>query len=256
MPSASPNPDAAFEHELEALLEPGRFIPYGAMFRFTEPLDQLTHELGELISSDPASAFRRTRLMIAACLLRTEEMDDSGGNFGMLMDNLFATWARAGVASGADPDLLARQILAFGDQDQTGYVSGFDRSLRGTLDEATLRALLQLLEGRELSAVPRRDTALLRMVCVELGLMERLIALCEKPGLTQEDALEIARLAVAAGRPGDALRWVERGLGLKSGIGGSSLGALRRLLLRELGRGAEALQDAWTQFTEYPSWIS
>lgn len=104
----------------------------------------------------------------------------------------------------------------------------------------------------------RRWEAVLRTIFEHQGDVEAYLALCERTGTSPPDCLEIARLLHARQQPAEALTWVERGLKLdqkqphRSGAE-FDLMRLRRQLLLDLGRGQEALDEAWGRFQKHPS---
>jgi hypothetical protein len=76
-------------------------------------------------------------------------------------------------------------------------------------------------------------------------------------GVTAKDCLAVARMFITCCSPDDALVWVERGLELckKTRHGAMEdydLKRLRREILTVLGRGNEALEDAWVEYCRKP----
>lgn len=65
-------------------------------------------------------------------------------------------------------------------------------------------------------------------------------------------------MLVARRKPEEAFSWVERGLALgeetaHDPMASHGLRRLKRDLLRKLGRGDEAIEDAWSEFCKCPS---
>jgi uncharacterized Zn finger protein len=84
------------------------------------------------------------------------------------------------------------------------------------------------------------------------------IALCERTMASPKDCENIARLHKAKGRPKDAMVWVERGLAAAmtrrwGNEESHDLEGLKREMLNKVGRKEDALQSAWSEFTELPS---
>ncbi len=104
----------------------------------------------------------------------------------------------------------------------------------------------------------RRLSDVLRTVYAEQGDAENYLAIAQEMGLTPLDCEAIARISQKRQKSEEALAWVERGLRLESDkdwVRGSSheLADMKRELLRQLGRGADALDSAWKDFQECPS---
>ena len=79
------------EQEIELVLSPGTFIPYGACFSFVSDLDEVATKIAKLVSSDPARAVTLYETFLAACYVKIEELDDSSGSFGQFLDCLLYT---------------------------------------------------------------------------------------------------------------------------------------------------------------------
>lgn len=87
------------------------------------------------------------------------------------------------------------------------------------------------------------------------------VALCKKADLSSNDCLAIAAMLKARRKPDEALAWVERGIALeKKDSDGSmdedALVRMKRELLAKLGRGGDALEDAWAEFRKHPDTFS
>lgn len=87
---------------------------------------------------------------------------------------------------------------------------------------------------------------------------DQYLAVAEEIGLTPRDCEALAEIHDKRRKPDEALKWVERGLELeqkKSWGSGSSWGLAekKRDLLKQLGRGEEALESAWRAFEKHPS---
>jgi hypothetical protein len=72
------------EVAIEVALQPRRFIAYGAGWDFVSSLEEVAGQLEKLVRTDPKRAVGLYETLLAACYEKVEELDDSGGNFGML----------------------------------------------------------------------------------------------------------------------------------------------------------------------------
>ena len=92
------------------------------------------------MDSAPARAVALYETFLAGSYEKTDELDDSSGNFGMFVDGLFRGWVQARQAAGADPDETARRLLAWMDSDTYGFCYQLERDLVKALDKRGLAA--------------------------------------------------------------------------------------------------------------------
>jgi hypothetical protein len=261
------------EQEIEAALQPGCFIKYGAGWSFVEGLDGVEDKIAKLVRSAPARAVALYATFLAGCYEKAEELDDSSVNFGMFIDGLFRGWVKARQAAGADPDETARRLVGWMDDDEYGFCYQIERDLVKVLDKRGLaafeRCIRERFDGvatvaprpggrqRDPAYLRRRAAEILRAILAEQRNVEGYVALCEATELTPADCLAVAKMLQARRKPADALAWVERGLALEkkhpSSFADHDLGKLKRDLLLKLGRGDAALDAAWADFKAHPS---
>ena len=258
------------EQAIEAALQPGRFISYGAAWSFIEGLESVGGEIAVLVRSSPSRAVTLYETFLAGCYEKANELDDSSGSFGSFVAGLFRAWATARQAAGADPDDTARRLLAWMDDDPYGFCYHLERELVKALDRAGLVAFERCVRARlagtgagpdgqqtqDPGFARRRWAEALRTILAARRDVEAYVRLCEETELTPEDTLVIARMLQTRRKPADALAWVERGLALatraRTSLANHDLGRLRRELLQKLGRGGAALAAAWAEFEEHP----
>jgi uncharacterized Zn finger protein len=263
------------EQEIELAFNPGTFIPYGGCFSFVSDLGEIAAKIAELVGSDPARAVTLYETFLAACYLKIEELDDSSGSFGQLVEELYCGWIEARQASGADPDETASRLLTWMDQDDYGFCYQLERDAVKAFDKANLAAFVKRVRARFDTAAqktakkddkPREHPDYLRRhwgeVLRTLYAAQKDVAayvtLAEETGLTAKDCHAIARLLSSKRKPKEALSWVERGLEIDKqsphgAMASHDLAELKRDLLTKLGRGGEALDAAWSDYREYPS---
>src|SRR5436309_103062 len=264
------------EQEIEAALQPGAFIKYGAGWPFVEGLERVEKKIAELVRKAPARAVALYETFLAGCYEKAEELDDSSGNFGLFVDGLFCSWLRARQASGADPDETARRLVAWMDEDPYGFCYQIERDLVKVLDKRGLAAFELLIRERfdkvttpvaragELQRDPaylrRRAAEILRAILAEQRNVDAYAALCEATELSPADCLALTKMLQVRRKPAEALAWVERGLELEkkssSSFAGHDLGGLKRDLLLELGHRNAALDAAWSDFKAHPNTYS
>jgi len=240
-----------------------------------EGVQGVAHDLGKLIESEPDRAARLYEIFIAACHEKAEEIDDSGGNFGMLVEGLFCDWIKARQAAGHERDETVKSLLTWMEDDPYGFCFHLDQEAVKVLDKAGLDAFARQVRAEfEAAAKPgtdkkerfpgyarRRWGGVLKTVLAAQRNIDAYIALCEETDLGAEECKVIADMQRSRRRLNDALAWVERGLEIarsatRRSFADHDLAEMRRALLAKLGRAKDALESAWAEFQKYPSTFS
>lgn len=256
------------EKAIENALAPGVFIGYRQTWDFVERLEAVHARIASLIEKDEARrAVTLLETFIAGCYEKSAEIDDSSGNFGMLVESLFCDWIRARQAAGAEPAETVRMLMSWMENDDYGYCHRLEREAVKVLDRAGLGAFERAVRdrpkggGKEAYA-HHRKIEILKAIYEARRDVAAYAALCEEEGvLAPSDCELLAQMCLKRRRPPDALAWVERGLDLeKEGTwrSGSSwrLPQLHREILRKLGRSRDALASAWEEYERAPSVFS
>ncbi|MDA8289443.1 MAG: hypothetical protein M0014_13545 [Actinomycetota bacterium] len=260
------------EREIEAALDPGRFVGDRSCFSFVRDLEEVERDIASLLESAPGRAVALYEAFLAGCYEKAEELDDSSGAFGMFVEDLFCGWVKACQAAGAAPEDTVSRLLGWMDDDPYGFCYGLETKVASVLDKAGLAALVARArerlaacdgpadgpDGRSTGYKQRRWAEVLRALHVGQKDVAAYVALAQQTGLSAKDCHAIARMLIAKRKPEEALSWVERGIEItaKDPRGSSAdheLQNLRRELLRKLGRDQEALASAWAEFREHPS---
>ena len=105
------------EQAIEAALSPGSFISYKAAWSFVDDVQDVANDIGKIIKKEPERAARLFETFIAACHQKADEIDDSSGNFGMLVNDLFRGWIKTRQASNDDPNETAKALLCWMEDD-------------------------------------------------------------------------------------------------------------------------------------------
>ena len=103
----------ALEQAIEAALAPGSFISYKVAWSFVDDVQAVANDIEKIIKKEPERAARLFETFIAACHEKAEEIDDSSGKFGMLVDDLFRGWIKARQAARADSEETAKSLVAW-----------------------------------------------------------------------------------------------------------------------------------------------
>jgi hypothetical protein len=142
------SPGDALEAAIESALEPGRLIKYGAGWDFVSGLEEVAKQIAKLVAHDPERAVRLHETFLAGCYEKAEELDDSSGNLGMFIDDLFGGWIKARQAADADPDETAKWLLARMDDDPYGFAYHLERDAVKVMNRASLAAFARQVRSR------------------------------------------------------------------------------------------------------------
>ena len=261
------------EQAIETALAPGRFIYYKASWPFVEGLQKVSGKLDDVAGNEPARAVCLYETFIAACHEKAEEIDDSSGEFGVLVQDLFSGWIKARQRAGAAADETAKLLMAWMEDDPYGFCHDLDRKVVKVLDKDGLEALgrqarakFETAAGtatngngdRQADYERRRWCGMLKTVLAARRNVDDYVALCEETELRAEDCKVVAEIHQSRRHPQEARDWVERGLDIaRPDASGSfydyKLRDMKRILLAKLGRGEDALESAWVEFLEHPS---
>ncbi len=266
------------EVAIEVALQPGRFIAYGAGWDFVSSLEEVAGQLEKLVRTDPKRAVGLYETLLAACYEKVEELDDSGGNFGMFVVTLYCGWIKARQAARADADETARLLLGRIENDPYGFASTLERDAVKVMNKDALTVFARQVRARfeakdatgpasnrGLRRAPadarRRWGQMLRAIYTQQRDVRAYVELCEQTQLSAQDCLAVATMFKARRKRDEALAWVDRGLVAGKGhphgsMAGHDLAKLKRELLTKLGRSRDALEDAWAEFREAPSSFS
>jgi len=259
------------EQAMEAALSPGTFVSYNAAWSFVDDVQAVSIEIENIIEKEPERAAHLFETFIAACHEKADEIDDSSGNFGMLVEELFRGWIKARQAANADPDETAKSLLSWMEEDSYGFCHNLDREAVKVLDKKGLEVCVRRIRTKFESVLTLDDKekrfpgyecrkwgGALKTLLAGQRNVDAYIALCEQTELEAEDCKVIAEIYRSRRRPEDALAWVERGLKIRCSdcrisFGVHDLRKMKRALLAKLGRPADALQSAWSEFEAHPS---
>ncbi len=268
--------DQAMEHALKL----GDFIDYSAVWSFITELEEVAKRIEQLLPEESKRAISLYEIFIAGCYEKADEIDDSGGNLGMFVENLFCGWIKARQAAHADGEKTAEKLLGWMDKDDYGFcyhlereavkvlnrdgLSHFASQVRKRFDAAKRPLKTSNEDERTLQGTSYRQRywgGVLKTSYAAQRNLAAYTAFCEEIGLLPIDCEIIAGMLQARGKPEQAIEWVERGLDLEkryTGSKGSSykLDEMKRKLLVKLGHSDEALASAWTEFANFPCQLS
>ncbi len=259
------------EQAIEEALSPGSFISYNDAWSFVDEVQDVANDIEKIITKESERAARLFETFIAACHEKADEIDDSSGNFGMLVDDLFHGWIEARQAANHDPNETAKSLLSWMEDDPYGFCHDLDREAVKVLDKKGLDAFACRIRSKFESVLSQDDKdkrfpgyarrrwgGVLKTLLARQRDVDAYIALCEQTEFDAKDCKTIAKIYRRRRRPEDALSWVERGLEIarsdsRRSFGEHDLREMKRALLAKLGRPGDALQSAWSEFEAHPS---
>ncbi len=264
------------DHAMELALRLGDFVDYGAAWSFVTGLEEVGGQIEKLLHHEPEHAIDLYETFIAGCYEKADEIDDSSGNFGMFVEDLFCGWIKARQAAGSDADKTAERLLNWMDKDDYGFCYQFEREAVKVLTKKGLSPFASQVRSRfdaaGRSSIPpkgnldtRQNTryrrrywgGVLKTIHAAQRDVDAYISLCKETELLPIDCEIVAGMLQSRRKPDQALKWVERGLALdKQNPGGKGssykLADMKRTLLVKLGHPDKALTSAWTEFEKCP----
>ncbi len=117
----------AIDHAMERALRLGVFIDYGAAWSFVTQLEEIAEQIAQFLPKESERAVDLYETFIAGCYEKAEEIDDSSGNLGMFVEDLFCGWIKARQATHADSEKTAERLLGWMDKDDYGFCYQLER---------------------------------------------------------------------------------------------------------------------------------
>jgi tetratricopeptide (TPR) repeat protein len=220
---------ARLEREIEAALDPGRYVSDGACFAFVGDLEEVATEVARLVPAAPSVAVALYEAFLVGCYEKADEVDDSSGGFGEFVSTLVCGWITAHRPGPGRLDVPEPGEPVPGERVRNNH--GYAR---------------------------RRWAGVLRTLYAAQNDVDAYIEFAEQSGLTADDCHTVAKMQAARRKPERALSWVERGIELDANtphgsFAAHSLAELKPRLLAQLGREHEALETVWAGYHQHPS---
>jgi Family of unknown function (DUF6880) len=253
----------ALAQRIKELGREDRFIGWNEASSFAREIDQIR----AAIIDDLAPRAPRRAADLLADLVHTsdavyERADDSDGAIGDVYREAIEDWGRVWCRiPGRRPEALAATVLQEFKDDDYGIKGGIIAAFADALGESGLEALRRLLEAElEKLPVPQAKAegswdyerfALTRGLAEVADARHDVDAYVEAVslgGYPERQAIEVARRMLAAGRPSEALDWLDRAGSVLHGPGQPGDIDLRIEALEALGRDAAAQTARWNWF--------
>ena len=250
------------ESAIENSLRPGEYIDDDYCWSFVSDLEKVKDIIENIVNREPARAIDLMEIFMAACYEKAEEIDDSSGSFGEFVEALFCSWVNARQKADFEAKETVDRLLAWMDDDDYGFTYYLERKVSGFLNKEGLKeyaaAIRSRYDAKGAKDHHRRQWGeTLKSIYAAGGDLKSYISICHETALLPVDCEILAGMLLSSGKPGEALKWVEKGLEIQSSAKvyrGSShkLEPMKRDILTRLGRPEEALADAWQEFYNSP----
>lgn len=245
----------------------GGFVPYREAYSYSRGVHRIVRQLRELLNSgEQTSVLKLTEYAIELVERQLEQIDDSDGSLGMVIEDLMVLHLDACRAAKPDPKSLAEKLFDNEINDPWGFWNDSYDRYAGILKEEGKKAFRRLAEeawkelpclkpGEEDSNHYGRRWTLTKMVkgfAEKDNDFERVVEVMSKDLSELHDFLAIAERCREAKKYRLAREWAEKGLEAFSDRPDSRL---RKFLAEEYVRAKrqdEAVTLIWENFADRP----
>jgi len=249
----------------------GHFVSWRKVAEFRNDLGRLLDELAAFADKHPKDALPVFDVFIVGCLEKGDEVDDSSNDLGGFLEEVACAWTRCCEAAGMKGDEYIRKLAHWIDADTIGFFSDLESTVIPSLGmeyrkalEGELKKRLDTLsretpqaagpEQNKINADHRRAIETLKKLYMETMNTTALTEFCGQYGLDRKDCLDLANIFYGRKKLDCALEWTEKGskMGEDRYSSEYELKELRRKILKNSGRGDDAVADAWADFEKHP----
>lgn len=238
------------------------FIDWRESSDFAAKLDQIVDSLMELLTPESAAILiDLAEFAIERLDKALEQVDDSNGEVGVVMETLGDLHIKACELVKPEPDELAERLFYLETTSRFDLCSFSAFTYRDALGEAGLQRYRELAEAEWAKIAPRNSkdtydghryliTSIMESLARASGDVEELVNIKSRDLSMPYHYLTIAGLWAQAGEDDKALDWAERGL---NAFPDKTDNRLRDFLVAaylKRRRNDEALQLTWVQFEE------
>ena len=247
---------SAVNRGIRELVEERGFYAWDEAATLAGRIDNLRHvTLDAFLDASPETVSSLLSSLVGTSGKVMKRVDDSSGRVGRAFVETVTAWGAAwAVVAARDHRELAVLVLHEIATDDYGVkrnvLTAFQEAL-GSVGLVELRQLIQSeLDNEPAGSDYRRGVWLhaLQDVADALGDVDGFIALVQATGSADRRAVEIAERLVAAGRPAEALAWLDRAAPIGRAAGRAP--DVRITALLALGRVEEAQRARWTDVCE------
>lgn len=242
------------------------FVDYQGVRRLIERARPVTELLAGLIEDGHADMARElAHYALKRGIAAYQRIDDSGGSFGELLQQIAELHLKACRAAPPEPAAFGKQLFELAMLDDWNLLAFADYApLLGVAGLRTFRALAE----KEWKKVPARGpddadaptdgghfriTAIMEALARQAGDVDALVAVMSRNLSHPYHFLQIAEVLAEAGRRDEALAWAERGHNASPDRPDSRLTGFLTDEYGRRGRHDEAVALAWEQFQRQPA---
>lgn len=241
------------------------FVPYRETYAYSHSVDRIVRQLRELLNSgEQTPALTLTEYAIELVERQLEQIDDSDGSLGMVIEDLMALHLDACRAAKPDPKSLAEKLLDNEVNDPWGFWNDSYKRYAGILKKEGKKAFRRLAEKawEELPCLKPREedpnrygrrwplTKMVKGFAEEDNDFERVVEVMAKDLSNSHNFLAIAERCREERKYTLAREWAEKGL---EAFPDRSDSRLRQFLAQEYVRAKrqdEAVTLIWENFED------
>ena len=255
---------AAFRRAIANAVIIDGFVDWRESASFAGTINQVVDSLAELLEPDAAAMLvELVEYAIEQVEGVFEQVDDSGGDVGFVVERLGEMHRKACAIAKPDPLALAGRLFHLETTLPFGLCSFDPATYRGALGKTGLRHYRELAETQWRKLKPstgdqdfdRRRSAITRIMerlAEAEGNIDELVAIKAKDLSSSYRYLVIAEILAGAKRGDEALQWAERGIGAFPNQADNRLRDFLVAAYLKRKRNDEALHLTWVQFGERP----
>ncbi len=257
---------SAYRDAIDAALDTGDFVDYGAAYGFSDGINEVIDSIDELLREGwPAEVIDLTEYALAGVSQSIEYVDDSDGLLGEILVRLQDLHLAACAKARPDPEALAKRLLAWELQSQCDIFYGASATYATVLGAKGLAAYRQLAEKEWAKLPPLKPgstdsydrsrfgiTQVMETLARQTGDVEALVAVKQRDLSSAYSYLQIAEAYRDARKYESALAWAERGMTAFKERPDSRLRDFLANEYHRIKRRDDAMALVWAAFAESP----
>ena len=256
-----------FRHAIDNAVETDWFIDYRNMHDYAAGIEKAIDSLEDLLNEGyGAEAMELLEYALARAESAMENVDDSDGDMGTILERLQDLHLRACAEAKPDPEALAEKLFKWELRTEWDVLYGAAQTYADVLGERGLAVYRKLAEAEWKNLRPlspgqdslsysgkrHRITSIMETLARQSGDLEALVSVMSRDLSNPYDFLQIAAVYQEAGLHDKALEWAEKGV---KAFPKRPDSRLRTFLADEYHRRArhdETMALIWAEFQDRP----
>lgn len=262
---------AAYRKVIDQAIGGNRFIDYHQMYDYWRGVDSAIDAVAELLDQGHTKAvIELSEYALSGVERAIEQVDDSDGYMGMLLDRLQAMHLTACRKAKPDPEALAGRLFEWELNGEWDIFHGAIKTYSRVLGRRGMQCYRELAEAEWARVKPLkpgeedrnrygkrfRITHIMESLAEQSGDVEELVAVKKRDLSSSYCYLEIAEIYRKARKGVKALEWAEQGVQTFGKESDSRLQDLLAELYHRSKRHKEAMALIWLQFERHPGLMS